>query len=607
MKNIFLLFTFLLTTTYAIAQWVPTTDTDINYLSIAIDAVDDQICWVGGINLNGPSSILKTTDGGNTWTSFSYPNAATDWQSTICAIDENTAFFGGWPNNGPAHVMRTQDGGITWEVMDLGNTTNLSIISGIHFYDAMEGFVLTVSGNRYLLFKTFDGGDNWTQASSLLTLLLDFNYLYNSTSNYAVVDDHIWFGTLSGKIFHSSDRGETWSFTNFPVNDATSISFRDTQNGICVSSGNSTGIGMNGDTQKRVGYRTADGGTTWEEIAIPNDIETVEYVPGSNGVYIGTQSFTGKAFYYISMDNGDTWKEQNAGNIFDVDFISPDTGWATGMVEGSNIAKWGTTPLNETNVQEVVNDVPYHEDFENGHPDCYEFGGYTNLSSTFGTAENWEQNSGVTHDSHFAGVASASNLWWTYTHIQTAAIQLVEGNNHMLSFNAYFENSDVNGLDESATVSISTDDKQTWTEIYNLEALASTDWTIHEIDLSDYAGEKIYLSFNYTDLSYSIQSIANVGFFIDDIDISSLVSTENITATSSIKLFPNPAQDFITVELPNEDNDAILKILDTSGKIIRTIRGNIHQKISIADLPSGTYIVEYKNDDQILTGKFTKQ
>ncbi|MFN3529738.1 MAG: T9SS type A sorting domain-containing protein [Bacteroidia bacterium] len=58
------------------------------------------------------------------------------------------------------------------------------------------------------------------------------------------------------------------------------------------------------------------------------------------------------------------------------------------------------------------------------------------------------------------------------------------------------------------------------------------------------------------------------------------------------KLYPNPAQDVLTLQLDEMPFDGIAKIFDSSGRLLRTISlMELQTKIDIADLPAGLYLL----------------
>ncbi len=82
-----------------------------------------------------------------------------------------------------------------------------------------------------------------------------------------------------------------------------------------------------------------------------------------------------------------------------------------------------------------------------------------------------------------------------------------------------------------------------------------------------------------------------------------------ITQTGVIKVYPNPVNDFINVSLlGNVNKQAILNIVDAKGVIVsRVTMNNTIQRINVANLPKGVYIIQLQNGKGNLSSKFVKQ
>ena len=84
----------------------------------------------------------------------------------------------------------------------------------------------------------------------------------------------------------------------------------------------------------------------------------------------------------------------------------------------------------------------------------------------------------------------------------------------------------------------------------------------------------------------------------------------------SLSISPNPAQDFvdITFDLP-EKTRYRLSIVGAQGQIVQALNeqtalqsGPTQQRLDIASLPPGTYVVEIQTADlAVFTGRFVKQ
>ena len=160
----------------------------------------------------GPSEILGTNDGGNTWlVSDHIPVSVED----LAFTDEKN----GWAACEPAGIYHTSDGGLSWDRQTTGLETalgpgqaNSAAIIEIDFSDPAHGWAIwnCTALNQSLLIGTADGGKTWAQywrAPEGETLRAV--YFLNSQEG--------WLGTQRSQyVYHSIDGGHHWTVE--PVN-----------------------------------------------------------------------------------------------------------------------------------------------------------------------------------------------------------------------------------------------------------------------------------------------------------------------------------------------------------------------------------------------------
>lgn len=72
-------------------------------------------------------------------------------------------------------------------------------------------------------------------------------------------------------------------------------------------------------------------------------------------------------------------------------------------------------------------------------------------------------------------------------------------------------------------------------------------------------------------------------------------------------LFPNPASDNVTIQLPSGDRNATVHFYDYIGKLVSSKNvTSINNKINVKDLSSGMYIMKVTTESKIGTQKFIK-
>jgi len=124
--------------------------------------VDERIGWAAGGNQenNEEDILLRTTDGGKTWTRVQTGTA--QFLRAVQFIDANRGWVVGMTIDavdelpGPSKILATVDGGRTWKVQLTSPRSFFDVV----FVDAKHGWAV---GDRAAVWATTDGGATWTQ------------------------------------------------------------------------------------------------------------------------------------------------------------------------------------------------------------------------------------------------------------------------------------------------------------------------------------------------------------------------------------------------------------------------------------------------------------
>jgi hypothetical protein len=253
------------------AAWAPLTDSQPSLAvgAIALDPVNPNIVYVGTGegNLSGDSyygeGLLKSTDGGTTWTQISAPfvsNGRAAQFTQIAIQPDNSSVLLAATESG---IFRSSDAGATW----------------------------TAQRQGYASAVLFDPANPSTAYAG-------FNGYFSS----------IVYGAQSAAIFKSIDAGVTWTpltgGTSNPLPAAalvyrTALALDSAGNLLAGIAPSSAGAGTP--------YKSTDGGQTWATLTSPNDgldwyRDWIVAVPGSPNVL-----FAGGVSLYQSLDGGTTW------------------------------------------------------------------------------------------------------------------------------------------------------------------------------------------------------------------------------------------------------------------------------------------------------------
>jgi len=297
-----------------------TTDSrGVKWITILNDTNQD-VAWTvafdGSGNGDDVYAVGVTTDGGVTWNTFdpvSLENAINMGISMVFPTDANTAYIaafnGGQGSIGDQGLWKTTDGGNTW--LRINTNTMYSDATSfpnlIYFFDANNGFAQgDPVGGEFEMYLTSDAGATWTPIDGANIddpLPGEFGY----TNGYAAAGNTVWFTTNMGRIFRSTDQGQTWQAFDTPLND---FGGQNNDSGELVFKDNNEGWILRGNAEL---YHTADGGATWTLMS-PNGkgdyAGDIAYVPGIDALIV-TEADASLTDYgtKISYDGGLNWEK----------------------------------------------------------------------------------------------------------------------------------------------------------------------------------------------------------------------------------------------------------------------------------------------------------
>jgi photosystem II stability/assembly factor-like uncharacterized protein len=256
---------------------------------VACHPTDSNIVYVGGAE----GGILKTTNGGTTWTpTFDDESSLSVGSVAIDPNDPETIWVGtGEPNGGGGSVtyggtgvFRSTNGGATWTNMGLPDSRYIGRVvvdpsNSDRVFVAVLGAMWSTNPERGV-YRTTNGGSSWEQvhaindstgAVDLVVHPTDSNLVYAAMWERTRAPDNLNYGGDGSGIWRSTNGGDAWS---------------ELTNGL-----------PGGASVGRIGISIA--------ASSPNTLYAI-YADASPGSFAGV---------FKTTDGGDSWAQTNDGNM----------------------------------------------------------------------------------------------------------------------------------------------------------------------------------------------------------------------------------------------------------------------------------------------------
>jgi photosystem II stability/assembly factor-like uncharacterized protein len=299
-----------------------------------IQFLDKNTGFIAGDDIN----FLKTTDGGKNWTNIkvtAISDATTDLYK-IKFFSATTGVILGYKSSttGPGYILKTTDGGTTWTIT--ATNASKSFLS-FDFFSSTNG-VMTGKDFNTISYTT-DGGSTWTAATAPTDVPSTIIYTRSDLFTVCMASNNVVYasgwGSTSGPqptiLIKSTDGGKTWKYmaqqeANKSFFNNSDIYFKDENTGIVVGGSS---------TQGGCVYKTTDGGVNFilQPIASGPALKRIcvvgntMYILGDNGL-IFKSSDMGTTLTCLTVNNG---------TLATIAFPSNNVGYAGGISSGAFI------------------------------------------------------------------------------------------------------------------------------------------------------------------------------------------------------------------------------------------------------------------------------
>lgn len=309
-----------------------------DYYLFSIFFVSEEVGWAGGGIVGDNGIILKTTDRGLNW---NQQTTNVEQIHSIYFINDSIGWaIGNDGTQGTHYIYNTTNGGSTWNIQKTG----IGYLKSTFFRNDILGWV---AGNNGNIFRTTDGGINWSLQSVDTTIYQNFHFksicfasdsvgwvvgsyqtggcyttaydsidwvLQNTPSTESLQSIHFiskyigWAVGGNGTIINTLNGGDNWSAVNSPTSETLlSVSFVDSSTGYAVGD---NGTILKYDSFMRISHYNEDN----NPIIFPNPSEGKFNVILDNKEYeeeeisLEVYNINGERIFYSSF-NQDITKE----------------------------------------------------------------------------------------------------------------------------------------------------------------------------------------------------------------------------------------------------------------------------------------------------------
>lgn len=273
--------------------------------------------------------IFKTTDGGTHWKIVNDTTLRTSFRSIEFLDDKATGLAGGVSVN--AGIMLTNDSGSTWKdiTTKIADTTKAKRICGIAHSGNTFYAVGAWNSTTGKLYKSTDKGNTWQTHyfdTNLITSVIDVSFLSQDTG-FVTGKRHSRIPPLYRQhavILKTTDGGNTWHTV---LSDTTFAGYvwkiQFVTNSYVVAA-----VQNVYHRDSVVMYRSTDGGNNWQAIAVGNKANIPNSTSGSHvtqacGFATPAHGWVGGYYegLFETRDSGKTWNHLNFGYDFNRIFV----------------------------------------------------------------------------------------------------------------------------------------------------------------------------------------------------------------------------------------------------------------------------------------------
>ncbi len=547
------------------------------------------------------SGLYRSIDGGDTWTEMTngLPGiASSKGRISIDIAQSNPAILYARYANASGSIQgvyKSQDGGDSWVAVNSSGLTNVGFhwwFSGISVDPSDENIIYNVD---FVVQKSVNGGVSWSSAFS--GTHVDQHALAFNLIN----DGEVLLGN-DGGLFKSQDDGLTYEQNlKLPITQFYRF-YVDPQNGDKIYGGSQDNSTIRTTTGSLDDWHFIYGGDGFQPLVHASNTNII-YALSQNGD-LGKSINNGQSFFnatngisFSDRNNWDTpiafdpnnsetiyygtqrvWRSVNGASTWES--ISPDltNGSGGGNLTFGTITSIDISPIDAMTIIAGTDDGNVWITQDDGATWNNESSSLPNfwttkvLTDRFDAQTFYATFSGYRYGQDLGHVFKSMNAGISWSDISIGLPDIPVNDIVQDRYQNLFIATDVG-------VMASNDDGITWNTLgENLPNVVVTDLHIHE-------GDEYLYAATYGRSAYKIDISDNI------------LSVHSTGLLTGIKIFPNPAQEFISIKWPENVKEMDVVLLNNMGQRVKQqLLRSAEELISVGDLATGTYYIRMLAD-----------
>ena len=319
--------------------------------TIAVHPTDSNTVYIG----TDGGGVWKTSDGGASWTPLTDDQPSLTIRSIALSPSNPNIVYAatgsssegdgaGGVDASAAGILKSTDGGNTWTQI-AAPFVQSAYATSVNSLDVQPGGQVVLAATENSIYRSADGGATWNSVFTETSSYAEFTQVLFDPSN---ANHAFAAGVAFGGILQSYDGGQTWTLTNgqganvLPISsfDYWTMALAPSAPNVLYAAGR---LGINSSSGASAFYKSTDGGTNWSAIGIPAN-DTINYWGWSLRVHPTNPNLVlaGSLVLHATTDGGATWTDVADSVHVDqhAQVFSPD---GSKLYIGNDGGVWSTT------------------------------------------------------------------------------------------------------------------------------------------------------------------------------------------------------------------------------------------------------------------------